>query len=225
MKVLLVEDDAVLQRQLVNQLKSYGYQVDCSSDGEDGLYRVREYHYDLAIVDVGLPKMSGIKLVETLRAENFHLPILMLTARSSWRDKVSALKTGADDYLVKPFQFEELLARVQALLRRSAGFSSSSLNYGPISLNVDSGEVTVNEVAVNLTAFEYKLIHYFFLNPNRVTSKLALSDYLYEEDTDRDSNVIEVMIARLRQKLDPENTIKPIETLRGRGYRLRKLSE
>ena len=146
----------------------------------------------------------------------------MLTARSSWRDKVNALKAGADDYLVKPFQLEELLARLEALVRRSAGHASSSIKYGPIVLNMDSGDVSVKGEPIALTAFEYKLVQYFFLNPNRVSSKSALADYLYDEDTERDSNVIEVMIARLRQKLDPDNKIQPIETLRGRGYRLRR---
>ncbi len=221
MKLLLIEDDPVLQQQLTSQLTSNNYHVDCSSDGEDGLFRAREFLYDLAIVDIGLPKISGMEVVETLRKENIKLPILMLTARSSWRDKVSALKSGADDYLVKPFQPEELDARIEALLRRSAGHSTSSIQYGPITLNLDSGDVSVNNTEVFLTAFEYKLLHYFFLNPNRVTSKSALADYLYDEDTERDSNVIEVMIARLRQKLDPNNEIKPIETLRGRGYKLR----
>jgi two-component system response regulator PhoP len=221
MKLLLIEDDLTLQNQLQNQLSSQTYQVDCAADGEDGLYRAREFMYDLAIVDIGLPKISGIELVEALRSENNHLPILMLTARSSWRDKVTALKAGADDYLVKPFQPEELMARIEALLRRAAGHSSSAIHYGPITLNLNSGDVTVNGDFVALTAFENKLVHYFFLNPNRVTSKMALAEYLYDEDVERDSNVIEVMIARLRNKLDPDNSIKPIETLRGRGYRLR----
>lgn len=221
MKILLVEDDQVLLRQLSQQLHTHGYEVDGSADGEDGLFRAREYHYDVAIVDIGLPKVSGIDIVAALRKENNSLPILMLTARSSWRDKVTALKAGADDYVVKPFQAEELLARLEALLRRSAGYSSSVLTQGSISLNIDSGDVSVDGEVVNLTAFEYKMLHYFLMNPNRVTSKSALVDYLYHEDVERDSNVIEVIIARLRQKLDPENKTKPIETLRGRGYRLR----
>jgi len=221
MKLLLIEDDTVLQSQLIQQLASVGYQVDGALDGEDGLFRAREYHYDLAIVDIGLPKISGMDLVDALRKEGKQLPILMLTARSGWKDKVVALKAGADDYLVKPFQPEELLARIEALLRRSGGYASSELRRGPICLNIDSGEVTVNEQAVKLTAFENKLLHYFLLNPNRVTSKLVLADYLYSEDDERDSNVIEVMIARLRQKLDPDNVLNPIETLRGRGYRFK----
>lgn len=222
MKLLLIEDDQVLKNQLATQLEQENYRVDCAEDGEEGLYRAREYLYDIAIVDIGLPKISGVDVVEILRDENNSLPILMLTARSSWRDKVNALKAGADDYLVKPFQLEELLARLEALVRRSAGHASSSIKYGPIVLNMDSGDVSVKGEPIALTAFEYKLVQYFFLNPNRVSSKSALADYLYDEDTERDSNVIEVMIARLRQKLDPDNKIQPIETLRGRGYRLRR---
>jgi two-component system response regulator PhoP len=221
MKLLLIEDDQTLQQQLRRQLQLVNYQVDASSDGEDGLFRAREYHYDLAIVDIGLPKISGVDVVTALRSENIKLPILMLTARSSWRDKVTALKAGADDYLVKPFQQEELLARIEALLRRSGGYSSSVLKQGDISLNIDTGDVKVNDKPITLTAFEHKLLHYFLLNPGRVTSKASLADYLYDEDLERDSNVIEVMIARLRQKLDPDNTLKPIETLRGRGYRFK----
>lgn len=221
MKLLLVEDDQILQQQLKGQLESSGYQVVCSSDGEDGLYQAREFHYDLAVVDIGLPKISGLDIVDVLRKECVSVPILMLTARSSWKDKVGALKGGADDYLVKPFQLEELLARLEALVRRSGGYSSSILRQGAISLNINSGDVNVNSNPISLTAYEYKLLHYLLLNPNRVTSKSALADYLYDEEVERDSNVIEVLVARLRQKLDPGNQLKPIETLRGRGYRLK----
>ncbi len=219
MKLLLIEDDAVLVNQLCDKLNKAGYQVDASYDGEDGLYRSREFGYDLAIIDLGLPKLSGIDIIQRLRAEKRTLPILILTARSSWQDKVHGLKAGADDYLVKPFQLEELLARVQAMLRRAAGYASSLLQQGPITLNMETQQIWVNARAVNLTAFEHKLMQYFMLHPQRVTSKTSLADYLYAEDADPDSNVIEVLVARLRQKLDPENTIKPIETLRGRGYR------
>ena len=225
MKILVIEDDNVLQRQLAKQLESINYQVDAACDGEEGLYRAREFHYDLAIVDIGLPKVTGIELVEILRNEKNSLPILMLTARSSWKDKVVALKSGADDYLVKPFQPEELLARMEALLRRAGGYSSSIISQGPISLNLTNGDVTVNGALVNLTAFEFKVLHYFLLNPNKVTSKLALADYIYDEQTERDSNVMEVLIARLRHKLDPMNDYRPIETLRGRGYRLRRMQD
>jgi len=219
MKLLLIEDDETLLAQLKNNLIKAGFDVDCSQDGEDGLYRAREFTYDLAIIDLGLPKMSGLDVIKQLRSENHTHPILILTARSGWQDKVHGLNAGADDYLVKPFQLEELVARVQAMLRRAGGYASNELQQGPIKLNIETQELWVNDNSVNLTAFEHKLLQYFMLHPQRVASKAILADYLYEEDIERDSNVIEVIVARLRQKLDPEGSLKPIETLRGRGYR------
>ena len=219
MKLLLIEDDEILRAQLKNNLIKAGFDVDCSQDGEDGLYRAREFTYDLAIIDLGLPKLSGLDVIKQLRSENLMYPILILTARSSWQDKVHGLNAGADDYLVKPFQLEELVARVQAMLRRAGGYASNELQQGPIKLNIETQELWVNDNAVNLTAFEHKLLQYFMLHPQRVASKAILADYLYEEDIERDSNVIEVIVARLRQKLDPGGSLKPIETLRGRGYR------
>jgi len=219
MKLLLIEDDEVLVTQLSTKLKKAGFQIDCSFDGLDGLFRAQEFEYDLAIIDLGLPAMSGIDVISKLRSDEFTAPILILTARSSWQDKVLGLNAGADDYLVKPFQFEEMLARIQALLRRSGGYSKSILQQGPIQFNIETQEVWVNEELISLTAFEQKLVEYFMLHPKKVASKAVLSDYLYDEDIERDSNVIEVLVARLRQKLDPNNTLKPIETLRGRGYR------
>ncbi|GAA3939890.1 response regulator transcription factor [Litoribacillus peritrichatus] len=219
MKLLLIEDDPSLVAQLSEKLTQAGFYVDASLNGEEGLYRSREYQYDLAIIDLGLPNMSGIEVITQLRKENITIPILVLTARSSWQDKVHALNAGADDYLVKPFQLEELIARVQAMLRRAGGYANSELTQGPIKLDLHSQEVLVHDNSVSLTAFEYKLVQYFMLHPNKVASKAVLADYLYEEELERDSNVIEVLVARLRQKLDPDNQIKPIETLRGRGYR------
>lgn len=219
MKLLLIEDDPSLVAQLSEKLTQAGFYVDASLNGEEGLYRSREYQYDLAIIDLGLPNMSGIEVITQLRKENITIPILVLTARSSWQDKVHALNAGADDYLVKPFQLEELIARVQAMLRRAGGYANSELTQGPIKLDLQSQEVLVHDNSVSLTAFEYKLVQYFMLHPNKVASKAVLADYLYEEELERDSNVIEVLVARLRQKLDPDNQIKPIETLRGRGYR------
>ena len=219
MKLLLVEDDEALVSQLTQELCTQGFSVDSSIDGEDGLYRAREFGYDLLIVDIGLPKLSGLDLVKQLRAENYRQPILILTARSSWQDKVYGLKAGSDDYLVKPFQLEELVARVHALLRRAGGYANSRLSQGPIELELETQQVWLVGNEITLTAFEYKLLQYFMLHPNKVASKGLLADYLYSEDSERDSNVIEVLVARLRQKLDPENKLKPIETLRGRGYR------
>lgn len=219
MKLLLIEDDLALVQQLVSSLSDLGHRVDHSADGVDGLYRIREFAYDLAIVDVGLPKLSGIELVECARSEEIEVPILILTARSRWQDKVEGLNAGADDYLVKPFQLEELDARINAMTRRSAGYAANELCYGPFRLDLETQELYVDKQAVKLTSFEYNLIDFFLRHPKRVHSKNALADYLYAEDTDPDSNVIEVVVGRLRKKLDPSNQLKPIETLRGRGYR------
>ncbi|WP_028299321.1 response regulator transcription factor [Oceanospirillum beijerinckii] len=219
MKILILEDDQALQRQLADTLLAENYEVDTRSDGDDGLFMAREYEYDLAIIDIGLPKISGIDVIKSLRAENNTLPILILTARSSWKDKVHGLKAGADDYLVKPFEIEELLARLEALLRRASGYSSHVIQQGPIKLDTQTQELWVDDLEVDLTAFEYKLLEYFLRHPKRIVSKSALMDYLYDEESDRDVNVLEVLIGRLRRKLDPDNHIKPIETLRGRGYR------
>lgn len=219
MRLIIIEDDQALRALLETQLTSAGFDVDVSPDGEDGLYRASEFSYDLAIIDLGLPKLSGMDVIQKLRALDNTLPILILTARTSWQDKVNGLNAGADDYMVKPFQVEELVARVHAMLRRAAGYAQSNIQQGPICLNLQTKELTVNEKLVQLTAFEFKLAEYFITNPKKIISKMQLMDYLYNDYEDRDSNVIEVLIARLRQKLDPDSHIKPIETLRGRGYR------
>jgi len=220
MRLLLVEDDPNLSRSLAAQLEQAGYSVEKSTDGREGLYYAREYPVDLAIVDLGLPSMSGVDLIKQLRADGKDYPILVLTARDRWQDKVEALKLGADDYVVKPFNVEELLARVDALLRRAGGWAQSELVCGPIRLDTRTQEVKVNGAKLELTSFEYKLLEYLMLHAGEVLSKTQITEALYSEDFERDSNVIEVFIGRLRRKLDPENSYKPIETLRGRGYRL-----
>ena len=220
MRLLLVEDDPNLSRSLAAQLEQAGYSVEKSTDGREGLYYAREYPVDLAIVDLGLPSMSGVELIKQLRAEGKEYPILVLTARDRWQDKVEVLKLGADDYVVKPFNVEELLARVDALLRRAGGWAQSELVCGPITLDTRTQEVMVNGVKLELTSFEYKLLEYLMLHAGEVLSKTQITEALYSEDFERDSNVIEVFIGRLRRKLDPDNSYKPIETLRGRGYRL-----
>jgi two-component system response regulator PhoP len=220
MRLLLVEDDPNLSRSLAVQLEQAGYSVEKSTDGREGLYYAREYPVDLAIVDLGLPSMSGVELIKQLRADGKEYPILVLTARDRWQDKVEALKLGADDYVVKPFNVEELLARVDALLRRAGGWAQSELVCGPITLDTRSQEVKVNGAKLELTSFEYKLLEYLMLHAGEVLSKTQITEALYSEDFERDSNVIEGFIGRLRRKLDPENTSKPIETRRGRGYRL-----
>jgi two-component system response regulator PhoP len=219
MRILLVEDEAPLRETLAARLKREGYAVDAASDGEEGQYMGREVPFDLAIIDLGLPKLSGMDLVRDLREQQKKFPILILTARSSWQDKVEGLKAGADDYLVKPFHVEELLARINALLRRAAGWSKPTLDCGPIVLDLAAQTVSVEDHAVDLTSYEYKVLEYLMLHAGELVSKADLTEHIYQQDFDRDSNVLEVFIGRLRKKLDPEGALKPIETVRGRGYR------
>lgn len=219
MRVLIIEDEAPLREQLVRQLRAKGFAVDTAADGEDGLFCAQEYPIDLAIIDLGLPKLDGVSLIRAVRAAGLAYPILVLTARGNWQDKVEGLEAGADDYLVKPFAIQELLARLNALLRRSKGFADPVINAGPISLNTASTEVRLHGAPVELTAYEYKVLEYLMLRAGEVVSKTVLTEHLYDEEQDRDSNVMEVFIRRLRKKLDPDNTLVPIETLRGRGYR------
>ncbi len=219
MRLLLIEDDAALRLGLARKLEADGYRVDQAADGEDGLFQAREYPVDLAIVDLGLPKLNGQAVVQQLRADGRTIPILILTARGSWQDKVLGLEAGADDYLVKPFEYPELAARIKALLRRSLKAASNVLTLGPIAIDLAAQAVTLNGAAMDLTAYEYRLLEFLVRERARVVSKQELSDYLYPHDEDRDSNVLEVLIGRLRRKLDPGGTLAPIETLRGRGYR------
>jgi two-component system response regulator PhoP len=219
MRILLVEDEADLREPLARRLESEGYTLDQAADGREGLFLGREYAIDLGIIDIGLPEMSGIELIQALRKEDKHFPILILTARGNWQDKVEGLEAGADDYLVKPFHVEELLARVNALLRRSAGWSQPVLHCGPVVLDTRTQTVRRDDQPVDLTAYEYKVLEYMMLHAGEVVSKTDLTEHIYDQDWDRDSNVIEVFVRRLRKKLDPEETYKPIETLRGRGYR------
>jgi two-component system response regulator PhoP len=219
MRVLLVEDEAPLRETLAARLKRDGFAVDAAGDGEEGLYLGREVPFDVAIIDLGLPKLSGMDLVKQLREAGQRCPILILTARSSWQDKVLGLKNGADDYLVKPFHVEELLARLNALVRRASGWSRPLLECGPITLDTTAQTVSVNGQPVDLTSYEYKVLEYLMLHAGELVSKADLTEHIYQQDFDRDSNVLEVFIGRLRRKLDPDNAIKPIETVRGRGYR------
>ena len=219
MRVLLVEDEARLRETLVARLKREGYAVDAAADGEEGLYLGREFPVDIAIIDLGLPKISGMDLIRTLREEDKRFPILVLTARGSWQDKVAGLEAGADDYLVKPFQVEELLARLNALVRRSAGWTQALLQSGKIQLDTAAQDLKVDGKSTELTSYEYKVLEYLMMHAGEVISKTRLTEHIYDQDYDRDSNVIEVFIGRLRKKLDPGDGSKPIETLRGRGYR------
>ena len=219
MRILIVEDETELSAQLKTYLSGHGCIVDIAENGEEGLYMGREFPIEVAVVDIGLPDFSGIELIERWRKEDLSFPALVLTARSQWQQKVEALQSGADDYLVKPFHNEELLARLKALVRRAAGFAHPLLEAGPIKLDTVSQDVTVGDRLLELTAYEYKVLEYLMLKRGSVISKMALTDHLYEQDFERDSNVIEVFIGRLRKKIDPEGNLNPIETLRGRGYR------
>jgi two-component system response regulator PhoP len=219
MKVLLIEDEPALGDQLVKRLQGVGYAVDLARDGEEGLHLGREYPVDVAIVDLGLPGLSGMEVIRAWRREEQHFPILILTARGRWQDKVDGLEAGADDYLVKPFQPEELIARLNALLRRAAGWARPLLHCGPVTMDTGTQRVSVDGGPVELTAYEYKVLEYLMLHSGEVISKTVLTEHIYAQDFERDSNVIEVFVGRLRRKLDPHNRHQPIATLRGRGYR------
>ena len=219
MRLLIVEDEPLLAAQVDRFLRDRDFVVDMAADGEVGLYRARQFDYAAAVVDLGLPKLDGLGLIRRLRGEDNRVPILILTARGSWQDKVAGLEAGADDYLAKPFHMEELLARINVLIRRTAGYASSVIERGALRLDTLRKEVAMAGRHVTLTAFEYRLLEYLAMNPARSVSKAELADHLYEEDFDRDSNVLEVMIGRLRRKLDPDGELQPIRTLRGIGYR------
>jgi two-component system response regulator PhoP len=222
MRILLVEDDTALQASLADILRQAGYAVDVSGDGIEGLFYGAEYPVDLAIIDLGLPGIPGLELIRKLREQERQFPILILTARAEWQDKVEGLEAGADDYLTKPFHPEELKARVAALLRRSAGHAQAVIELGQLKIDLVSQRVLKGDQEIDLTSYEYKVFEYLLMHPDEVVTKTTLSEHIYEEDADRDSNVIEVFIGRLRRKIDPQGTLNPIETLRGRGYRLNK---
>ena len=220
MRVLVVEDDPRLLESLTSQLREAGFAVDASADGREGLYLGDEFPIDLAIIDLGLPELPGLDLIRSLREHGRNFPILVLTARSEWQDKVSGLEAGADDYLTKPFHPEELMARIHALMRRAGGHAQPQVTFGPVTVDLTAQRVLLNGDEIELTTYEFKVLQYLLMHPDEVVTKTDLSEHIYEEDADRDSNVIEVFIGRLRRKLDPDGDLKPIETLRGRGYRL-----
>jgi two-component system response regulator PhoP len=220
MRILVVEDETALRESLKHDLTAAGHAVDAAADGEEGLYAALEYPIDVAIIDLGLPKLSGLELIRRVRAAGKSFGVLVLTARDRWQDKVEGLSAGADDYVAKPFHFGELQARLGALLRRSSGWTTPLLQCGPLVLDTRAQSVAVGGAPVELTSFEYRLLEHLMLHAGEVVSKTELTEKLYEQDFERDSNVIEVLIARLRRKLDPDDQLKPIETLRGRGYRI-----
>lgn len=225
MRILVIEDESLLRQRLEGALRAAGHVVDGAGTAREGLFLGSEYPIDVAVVDLGLPDMDGVEVIRDWRRDGLAFPIIILTARSRWQDKVAGLEAGADDYLVKPFQMEELMARLKALARRAAGWTEARLHCGPIEVDTASQAVLVHGAPVSLTAFEYRLLEYMALHAGEVLSKGVLTDHLYAEDDDRDSNVLEVLVGRLRRKLDPDGTLAPIETLRGRGYRLRLARE
>lgn len=220
MRTLIVEDDPTLRQQLVTAMREQGFAIDETGDGEEGLYLALNMPVDLAIIDLGLPGRDGLSLIKELRKQGKSYPVMVLTARDRWQDKVDGLEAGADDYLAKPFHIEELQARIRALLRRTGGWTDSVMQFERLSIDTRAQQVSVDGKLIELTAYEYRLLVYLATQGGQVISKSTLLDHLYDEDTDRDPNVLEVFIRRLRQKLDADKSLRPIETLRGRGYRL-----
>ncbi|MEO7027651.1 MAG: response regulator transcription factor [Caulobacteraceae bacterium] len=216
MRVLLVEDDRDLSRQLKQALADAGYVVDHAPDGEEAAYLGENEPYDAIILDLGLPKIDGVSVLEAWRRANISAPVLILTARGAWSEKVAGFDAGADDYLTKPFHTEELLARLRALLRRSAGHAAPSLSCGALRLDPRAARATIGGEPLRLTSLEYRLLHYLMMHQGRVISRTELVEHLYDQDFDRDSNTIEVFIGRVRKKIGPDR----VETVRGLGYRL-----
>ncbi|MBU3070694.1 response regulator transcription factor [Aestuariicella sp. G3-2] len=217
MHLLIVEDETQLQLQIRQQMEALNFTVDSASDGREGLYFGEEFRYDLAIIDLGLPQLDGIEVIKRIRAAGKDFPILILTARGDWQDKVEGLEAGADDYLTKPFHHEELRARVQALVRRSAGQATNTWTFGPLSIDYEKKLVQLNDKTIELTSYEFNTLEYLARHQGKVISKSELTEYLYAQDFDRDSNTIEVFVGRLRKKI--ESDLKFIHTVRGQGYR------
>jgi two-component system OmpR family response regulator len=216
MRILVVEDEPTLNTQLCQALENAGYVTDSAADGEDGWFLGDTEPYDAIVLDLGLPKIDGLTVLKRWRSNGRTLPVLVLTARASWQEKVDGIDAGADDYLAKPFQMEELLARLRALIRRASGHASAELTCGPVRLDTRSGVVSVSGAAINLTSHEYRVLSYLMHHPGKVISRSELTEHLYAQDFDRDSNTIEVFIGRLRRKLG----VDVIHTVRGLGYRL-----
>jgi two-component system OmpR family response regulator len=216
MRILVIEDEPALREQLAGALKDAGYAVDSAADGEEGHFFGDTEPYDAVVLDLGLPGLDGITVLTRWRSDGRNMPVLILTARDRWREKVAGFDAGADDYLTKPFQMEELLARVRALIRRASGHASPVIECGPVAIDTRAARVSLNGEAVKLTAHEYKLISYLAHERDRVVSRTELTEHIYDQDFDLDSNTIEVFVGRLRRKLG--NDI--IETVRGLGYRL-----
>ena len=216
MRILIVEDDRDLAEQLRGALSDAAYAVDMALDGEEAQFLGETEPYDAIVLDLGLPMIDGVTVLERWRAAGHAMPVLILTARDTWRDKVAGFDAGADDYVAKPFQMEELLARLRALIRRAAGHASAALTCGPVLLDSAAARVTVDGAPIKLTAQEYKLLAYLMHHQDKAVSRTELTEHIYDQDFDRDSNIIEVFVGRLRKKLG----VPVIETVRGIGYRL-----
>jgi len=216
-RILVIEDDKDLNRQLCEALEEQGYVVDRAHDGEEGHFLGETEPYDAVVLDIGLPEMDGITVLEKWRAESRNMPVLILTARDRWSDKVSGIDAGADDYVTKPFHVEEILARVRALIRRASGHASSEISCGPLTLDTKASKASVNGSILKLTSHEFRLLSYLIHHVGEVVSRTELVEHMYDQDFDRDSNTIEVFVGRLRRKLDADL----IETVRGLGYRMR----
>jgi two-component system, OmpR family, response regulator len=216
MRVLIVEDTTELARQLTQRLEADGYAVDCAGDGEEGQFLGETEPYDAIILDLGLPKIDGLSVLRHWRRDGVTAPVLILTARGSWHEKVQGIDAGADDYLAKPFSLEELLARIRALIRRAKGHAAADIACGPVVLDTRSGRVTVAGEPVELTAFEYRVLSYLMHRKGQVVSRSELIEHVYAQDFDRDSNTVEVFVGRLRRKIGADL----IKTVRGLGYRL-----
>jgi len=218
MRILVVEDDKDLNRQLCEALADAGYVVDRAFDGEEGHFLGDTEPYDAVVLDIGLPQMDGISVLERWRRDGRKMPVLILTARDRWSDKVSGIDAGADDYVTKPFHIEEVLARVRALIRRAAGHASSELTCGPLRLDIKSSKADIDGATLKLTSHEFRLLAYLMHHMGKVVSRTELVEHLYDQDFDRDSNTIEVFVGRLRKKMG----VDLIETVRGMGYRMRE---
>ncbi|HYD65384.1 response regulator transcription factor [Azospirillum sp.] len=216
MRVLVVEDSPELGRQLVQRLEGEGYAVDLAADGEEGQFLGQTEPYDAVILDLGLPKVDGLSVLRAWRRDGVGTPVLILTARGAWTEKVQGIDAGADDYLAKPFNMEELLARVRALIRRAKGHASAEIACGGVVLDTRTGRVTVSGAPVELTAYEYRVLSYLMHRKGQVVSRTELIEHVYAQDFDRDSNTVEVFVGRLRRKLG----VDVIKTVRGLGYRV-----
>ncbi len=219
MRLLVVEDEELLRLQLSRDLERAGYVVDAARDGREGLHYATECDYDAAVIDLGLPELDGVSLIRRIRERRRPFPVLILTARSGWDDKVTGLDAGADDYVAKPYNLQELLARLNALRRRAAGFAEPAIRLGPLVLDTRKKLLTRDGERIKLTSYEYMLLEHLMLHPGEVVSQMELTERMYAQDFERESNVIEVLVGRLRNKLDPDGVLKPIETVRGQGYR------